>query len=202
MSHRIDIFRGDEITPWLPDLARLRIAVFRDWPYLYEGDLEYEKDYLAAYARSPGSVFVLAVDEGQVVGASSGVPLADETEAFRAPFTARGIDVAQVFYFGESVLLPPYRGRGIGHAFFDGREAQARALGLRHTAFCAVERTRDDSRLPAGYRPNDGFWARRGYVRQPEMRMRLRWREIGRGDIEHSLTFWLRDGGMQYGSAP
>jgi hypothetical protein len=25
----------------------LRIAVFRDWPYLYDGSLEYEREYLA-----------------------------------------------------------------------------------------------------------------------------------------------------------
>ena len=44
-------------------------------------------------------------------------------------FVARGIEVARLFYFGESVLLPEYRGQGVGHAFFDHREAQARGVG-------------------------------------------------------------------------
>lgn len=193
MTLRIEICRGAEVAPWLDDVARLRIAVFRDWPYLYEGSHDYEKDYLATYSQSPGSVFVLAIDGDRVVGASTGLPLADETAAFRAPFAAQGIDEADVFYFGESVLLPDYRGCGIGHAFFDGREAQARALGFRYTAFCAVDRDAGDPRKPASYRANDAFWAKRGYARQPGMAMRLSWDEIDRGEVGHALTFWLRD---------
>ena len=64
---------GAAIEPWLDDVARLRIAVFRDWPYLYEGDAAYERDYLAAYARSADSVFVLAIGDyvtPQILGGS------------------------------------------------------------------------------------------------------------------------------------
>ncbi|TWI03423.1 acetyltransferase (GNAT) family protein [Luteimonas cucumeris] len=189
----IACFRGAGIARHLDDVARLRIAVFRDWPYLYDGDLSYERDYLAAYAASPDSVFVLAFDGDEVVGASTGLPLADDTPAFQTPFVARGIPVAEVFYCGESVLLPAYRGRGIGNAFFDQREAHARSLGrFRWTAFCAVDRAAGDPRRPTHHRDNETFWVRRGYAKQPGMAMHLDWKEIGVGDVEHSLTFSLR----------
>ena len=192
-AHTIGLFRGPEITPWLDDVARLRVAVFRDWPYLYEGDLAYERDYLAAYAASSESLFVLAMENAQVVGASTGLPLVDDTEAFRQPFLDSAFDPEDVFYFGESVLLPAYRGRGIGHAFFDHREAHARALGrFAWTAFCAVDRADDDPRRPADHRGNEVFWGKRGYERLPGMTMRLPWDEIGRGETDHALTFWLR----------
>ena len=42
---------GEEMKAVLPDLARLRIIVFRDWPYLYDGTLEYEQEYLAVRNR-------------------------------------------------------------------------------------------------------------------------------------------------------
>ena len=184
---------GAALLPHLDEVAKLRIAVFRDWPYLYDGDVGYEREYLAAYAQSPNSVVVLARAGDKVVGASTGIPLAEDSAEFQAPFLERGIEVAKVFYCGESVLLPAYRRRGIGHAFFDAREAHARALGgFEWTAFAAVDREDDDVRKPSGHRGNEAFWGKRGYVRQPGMTMRLHWNELDHGGVGHPLTFWLR----------
>ncbi|HRN62310.1 MAG TPA: GNAT family N-acetyltransferase [Luteimonas sp.] len=190
---RIETVRGGEARRHLPDVAALRIAVFRDWPYLYAGDMDYEQGYLSAYAGSPRSVFVLAFDGDWVVGASTGIPLADDAPAFREPFLARGMDVDAMFYFGESVLLPDYRGRGIGHAFFDAREAHARTLeGFGWTGFAAVDRGDGDPRRPPVRRGNEAFWTKRGYVRQAELTMQLDWDELGVGECAHALTFWTR----------
>ena len=52
-------------------------------------------------------------------------------------FVQGGYDLGSICYFGESILLPQYRGRGIGKEFFRRREAHARKLGTRITAFCA-----------------------------------------------------------------
>ena len=94
--HSILVLRGAAVTPYLDDVAGLRIAVFADWPYLYRGDPGYERDYLAAYAVSPDSVFVLALEGSRVVGASTGLPLADDAPAFSEPFRAAGIAPQQV----------------------------------------------------------------------------------------------------------
>lgn len=192
---RVAVFRGEQVVAHLADVARLRIAVFRDFPYLYDGNEDYERHYLKAYAESSDSIFVLAFDGGEVIGASTGIPLAQDGEAFQVPFRERGMAIAEVFYCGESVLLPRYRGLGLGHRFFDEREAHARALGgYTTTAFCAVDRAPDDARRPPDYRPNDDFWRKRGYVRQDGMCMRLAWRELGAADeSEKTLTFWLRE---------
>lgn len=184
---------GSDARRHLDDVAALRIAVFRDWPYLYAGDMDYERDYLAAYAASPRSVFVLAFDGDAVVGASTGLPLVDDAPAFRAPFAGGGPDPAQVFYFGESVLLPAYRGQGAGHAFFDHREAHARGLGgFAWTAFAAIDRDPRDPRRPVDHRGHEALWRSRGYTRQPGLSMRLDWGEPGVGSCSHVLTFWIR----------
>ena len=187
------VLSGAEIAPYLDDVARLRMRVFRTWPYLYDGDMDYERHYLATYGRSPDSVFVLAVAGDTVVGASTGIPMTHETPEFQAPFRDGGIDPDLVFYCGESVLLPEWRGRGIGHAFFDRRESHARALGrFDWTAFCAVERDADDPRRPAQHRGNEAFWRGRGYEPQPGMTVALDWDEVGVGTTAHALTVWLR----------
>ncbi len=189
----LESLSGAALLPHLDAVAALRISVFRDWPYLYAGDIGYEREYLATYAQSPNSVTMLARDGDAVVGASTGIPLAEDSAEFQAPFRARDIGIAKVFYCGESVLLPAYRRRGIGHAFFDAREAHARRLGgFEWTAFAAVDRDHADPRRPAGHRGNEAFWSKRGYARQPGMTMRLHWNEVGIGEAEHPLTFWLR----------
>nr|CAD6427547.1 N-acetyltransferase [Rhizobium sp. Q54] len=194
MTLDIKTFSGADAAACFADVARLRIAVFRDFPYLYDGDLAYEERYLSTYGRSQGSIFVLAIDDGVVVGASTGTPMATETDEVKAPFHAAGRDPADHFYFGESVLLPAYRGRGIGVSFFAEREAQARRLGLRYAAFCAVERPLDHPRRPADYVPLDAFWEKRGYRHHPELRTTFAWRDLDEAaESEKPLSFWIKD---------
>jgi GNAT superfamily N-acetyltransferase len=196
MSKPIHIKRvtGADLDDHIGELARLRIQVFRDYPYLYDGDLDYEAHYLRTYSQARGSVIVLALDVARVVGAATAVPLREETEAVQAPFIEQGYDPADVFYLGESVLLPEYRGQGIGVRFFEEREAHARALGpLRWFAFCAVERPAEDQRRPPNYRPLDRFWRNRGYRRHPVLRTAFSWKEIGESaESLKPMVFWLK----------
>lgn len=193
-SLSLETLRGAAILPHLASLAALRISVFRDWPYLYEGDAEYERRYVETYAASERAAIVVARDDGAIVGASTCLPLVDEDEAMQAPFRAAGTAPATVFYFGESVLLPAYRGRGVGVGFFAAREAHARAVSdSAWTAFCAVIRDPADPRRPADAAPLDQFWRRRGYEPKSGLVCRMRWREIGgEGEAENRLQVWLK----------
>ena len=184
---------GDAVHDRLDALADLRIRVFRDFPYLYDGDVDYEREYLEKYAASARSVFVLALDGDRVVGAATGLPLVDADPAFRAPFETAGMTVDDVFYFGESVLDPAYRGQGIGHRFFDGRERFAAEQGYTTTAFCAVVRPDDHPLRPSGYRPLASFWRARGYAPAQGMQTMYRWRDLGeKHETEKLMQFWLR----------
>ena len=221
---------GDELRAALPALARLRITVFRAFPYLYEGDAAYEERYLATFAAAPGAVIVgafaradavppggatdvpgasadapgaalnvpgaaMGVPGGgmRMVGAATACPLARAEPAFAAPFAAAGHDPSDWYYFGESVLEPAHRGRGIGVAFFAAREAAARERGFARTTFCAVERAPDDPRRPPGYVPLDAFWRCRGYA-PLDLTTRYAWRDAGEaGESEKTMRFWGRE---------
>ncbi|MGL3608201.1 GNAT family N-acetyltransferase [Rhizobium sp. G187] len=194
MTLTIQSFSGSDAVPFFDDLARLRATVFRDFPYLYEANPAYEQTYLATYAKSEGSVFVIARDGETVVGVATGTPMAGETDEVKAPFLASGRDPADYFYFGESVLLSAYRGQGIGVKFFEGREAQARKLGLNYATFCAVERPDTHPRRPADYVPLNAFWAKRGYTHHPELATTFSWRDLDDvSDSPKPLSFWIRD---------
>lgn len=173
------------------DLARLRIEVFRDFPYLYEGDVDYERRYLATYMASPGAVIVGAFDGTELVGAATASPLADHFGEFAQPFAARGLDPAEFFYFGESVLRKRYRGRGVGVRFFKEREKAAREAGFARCVFCAVVRPADHPARPADYTPLDAFWAKRGYGRIEGLVTGFSWRDVGEAEeTVKPMEFW------------
>lgn len=189
----IRILTGEALRDALDDLARLRISVFRDWPYLYEGSMDYEAKYLQRYADTDGAVIVGAYDGETLVGAATGEPLGDEFEAFQAPLKERGYDPAKIFYLAESVLDPAYRGQGVGHRFFDEREAHARRLGLDQATFCGVIRPDDHPKRPADYRPLDPFWRKRGYEKLDGVIVNFPWQDIGDADeTEKPMQVWHR----------
>ncbi len=190
---RTELLRGSEIEAQLDALAALRIEVFREWPYLYQGSAEYEKKYLATYLRCPRSLAILIWDGAQCVGASTALPLADAESAAQAPFAEQGYAVEPIDYFGESVILRSHRGRGLGVRFFELREAHAREQGLSICAFCAVDRPADHPARPPDYVPNDAFWMRRGYRKAPHIRASYSWPDIGeREPTEKTMTFWMK----------
>lgn len=191
---RIERLSGKSIERYLPELARLRITVFREFPYLYDGSQEYEEKYLATYVDVPDSVMVLVWSDATVVGASSGLPMAVETPETIQPFLDHGYDPERIFYYGESVLLPEYRGRGLGKRFFEEREAHARALKrFELLCFCAVERPLNHPRRPADYVPLDAFWNRRGFVKHPELHTTFTWQDLDEpAESPKPMVFWLK----------
>jgi GNAT superfamily N-acetyltransferase len=185
---------GDDILTVLPDLARLRIAVFRDWPYLYDGTLEYEEEYLDKLAKAKGAVCVIARDGDLIVGASTGAPMIEHADEFGDPFTKAGYDISKIFYCGESVLLKSHRGHGLGHTFFEKREEQAHKLGgFTHSTFCRVVRPDDHPLKPADYIPLDKFWTKRGYAPVEGLTATYSWKDIDQKDeTVHHMQFWMK----------
>jgi len=194
MTLRVEALTGTALEAALDDVARIRIAVFRDWPYLYDGDQTYERRYLQTYRDSPGAILAGAFDGARLVGAATGTPMEDHAGDFAAPFYATGIELSDIFYCAESVLLSDYRGHGAGHRFFDIREGHARTLSRRYVAFCAVIRADDHPARPPAYRPLDAFWRSRGYAPLPGVVAEFRWKDIDEAaETAKPLQFWMKE---------
>lgn len=184
---------GAALDEALDDVAQLRITVFRDWPYLYDGDLDYERGYMSSYRGNDRAIVVGAFDDGRLIGAATGTPMEDHASDFGAAFDGTGEDLSRIFYCAESVLLPDYRGHGIGHRFFDFREAHARKLGKAKSAFCGVLRPADHPARPETYRPLDAFWRKRGYHPLAGAVAQFKWKDVGdEAETPKPLQFWIR----------
>ena len=181
-------------TAALDELARLRIVVFREWPYLYDGTLDYERSYLAHFVEDERAILVVARSGGKVIGAATASPMSSQDEAFIEPARSLGLDIDKLCYFGESVLLPEFRGCGIGHAFFDHRERQALELGASAACFFAVERPAAHPLRPDGARDLSAFWRKRGFRPVDGAVGHYHWKDLDQPtESRHAMRFWLRD---------
>jgi GNAT superfamily N-acetyltransferase len=198
MTVTISPLTGPALGQALDDLARLRITVFRAYPYLYDGTLDYEATYLREFAKAKYGIIVAAKDGDSIIGCATGCALASQHAPLQRPFRNQGYDIDRIFYCGEfycgeSVLLPEYRGRGIGHAFFDHREAQARRCGYTLSTFCGVVRPDDHPLSPAGYSPLDAFWRKRGYRKAAGLTTTFGWKDVGEpAETDKPMQFWVK----------
>lgn len=196
---KVETFKGKEVQKYIPEIVKLRIEVFAEWPYLYEGNPLNEEKYLKKFAKKftlcDESVMVVAFDGDKVVGVSSGLPLENEDIAVTKPFKESGKNIKDYFYFSESVLKKAYRGRGLGHKFFDEREKHVKGLGrFKKICFCAVIRDENDPRKPGGYFQLDNFWKKRGYEKKRELIAYFSWKEHGDDkETEKPLCCWTKE---------
>jgi GNAT superfamily N-acetyltransferase len=191
---KIRRFSGADLNKYIDNIAQLRIEVFKDFPYLYDGTMDYERNYLQTYIRCPEAVVVVAFADDEVVGASTAIPMQFEEPGFQQPFIEHGYDPRRIFYCAESVLRRDFRGHGLGVKFFEEREAHARSLrSFDYFCFCAVVRPENHQLRPAAYEPLDRFWQKRGYRKHPELGAYYSWKDIDQPDsTSKRLEFWLK----------
>jgi GNAT superfamily N-acetyltransferase len=188
-------FTGSGLKLYLHSVAKLRMEVFREYPYFEEPDPDRETQYLRKLSSSKESIGVLIFDNTTLVGASLGHPLSIEEASLHRPFKERQLNVESYFFFGDSALLRAYRGRGIGHHFFDAREAQvAHHKKFKHICFCVPDCPENDPQKPKDYIPLHDFWRKRGYVQHPDMKCTLSWKGIGEAhSTEKQMNYWIKD---------
>lgn len=194
LSIKYQSLRGAEMESQLEAMGQLRISVFKDWPYLYEGSLQYERRYLKKYMISQKSLAYLAFDRDQLIGATTAIVLSDEDQSIQKPLAEIHLLPSETVYFGESILLSDYRGIGIGKRFMSERLRFAESLpGIKHAAFCSVIRSEDDPRRPLNYKPLDEFWKKQGFQPISGVTAEMSWCEVGDlAETKKQLQFWVK----------
>jgi len=185
---------GSEARKYVKELGLLRLKVFFDYPYLYEGSLDYEIQYLETYFKAKHSIVVLLKEDNKIIGATTGIWASEEEASFREPFRKHGLNPDDVFYFGESVLLPEYRGKGYGKIFFEEREEFARSLSfIKYLSFCGVVR-KDHPLEPNGYKPLDTFWQAQGFKKADGLVTEYHWKDRGdEKETNKQMQYWIKE---------
>lgn len=194
-SAKIKLLRGREIIPYIHKIAQLRIAIFREYPYLYEGDMSYEERYLLMYSRTEGAILVIAEDNDEVVGAITGLPLTESMKEIKSLFIEKNIPAGGIFYLGEIIFLPEYRSKNIGYMMYQQFEKAVKEMEFyEKIALCEVVRTENNLTKPLDYKSLNSFWHRQGYVKNPDLVVDFSWKEIGAvEETKHPMVFWIKN---------
>ncbi len=188
------LLTGSAVENCLEELATLRINIFHEYPYLYDGCREDELKYLRLYMGTPEAFVLSATDSGAMIGAATGIPLRYEQETMINPFAGTSYRVDELFYIGEVLFYPLYRDRGLGIRLLGRIEEYVRNLGNYRYLTCAtVERPENHEQRPESYVPIDRFLGRTGFIKLPGITTSFAWKEIDGSNREHPMQFWVKD---------
>jgi GNAT superfamily N-acetyltransferase len=188
------LLTGAAISDAVDDLATLRLEIFPEFPYLYQGRREDELAYLGSYAEAPDACVILARDGLAVIGAATGMPLVHEDVQMRDAFERTTFPLNEVYYVGELLFRPAYRNCGLGLKLLDQLESHIRSLGRYRRLTCAtVERPDNHPLRPRDYTPITRFLVRTGFVRLSGVTTSFMWRETDGVKRDHPMQFWSKE---------
>jgi GNAT superfamily N-acetyltransferase len=187
----LERLQGPKIGAVIEALGRFRITIFREYPYLYDGSMEYEREYLSRYAASTSSVVLFSRDAHGLVAAATGIALAEETSCFIQPFCA---DPSEYFYIGEVMVRADCRRQGWGSRLLAAMLDAARAQGFAKACLYTVRRDPGHPAKPSGYWSADALWERFGFAKVPGCETPCPWKEIGEAEeTEKPMEVWTLD---------
>ena len=197
--YRYEAVLGTRIAEILDDVASLRIELFRQYPYLYDGNLEYERNYLKGLSENDKSFVVAAYMDDQVVGAATALPLSSNAEILdgvRERFFRAGFDPQACYYYSEILVRPSQRRRGISKEFYRRRREMALQLGYSTVCFSALNTEEIDSPAPPDYFDPSEMWRGMGFIQHRDIYVDYEWPTLRPDgttlDMTHRLYFWTR----------
>lgn len=186
-------FTDEKMREFLPSFTRLRIEIFSDYPYLYDGDEISERKYLEKFNEMENALALGVFDQSELVGEATAYPLIYEHESLSKSFLDHDRSLEDYFCIGEIILKKDYRSQGLGGRLCEKLEAFARSKGFQSLCFFEIDRGPDDPKRPEGYRKLDTYWGGHGYQKHPELNGLVPYKE--KGESEESpkkMVFWIK----------
>src|SRR3990167_4137978 len=102
MGVTVEIYVGKDSADYIEAVSRLRIQIFKEYPYLYEGELDYERRYMQGYTSDDKAMIAIARVDGILAGVSTGIPLVSDSEIVsdaKKVFSQENIDIGDFYYY-------------------------------------------------------------------------------------------------------
>lgn len=185
---------GVEAQERLETIARLRLSIFREFPYLYDGKMEDELAYLKQYADNNEAAVIITLAGEEIAGAATGLPLSCESAEMTAPFAATPYPVESIYYIGEMLFYPPYRNRGLGTECLSLMDQYVRSSGKYRYLTCAtIIRPADHPLRPDDYLPIERFLERNMFLKLQGVATSFAWKELDGVRRDHDMQFWIKE---------
>jgi GNAT superfamily N-acetyltransferase len=194
MSPNISLrtFTGVAIGETIDQVAKLRIEIFAEYPFLYAGDIEYEKKYLKKFVTMQDGIIIWVYDHHTLIGVATGFPMSDDP--LQIVLKDHGLDPKEYFCFGESILRKSYRNAGIGSVFMQLREAHAREHHrYKYLCFYTIDQDPHDPKRPKDYKSLHAFWNKRGFKERRDLQGSISFQQIGQDhETPQRMIFWIK----------
>lgn len=192
---------GQQITLFIRDIGQAIRDVYKEWPYLYEGTVEEQEEYVQKrYIDRPDSVVCAAFDQKQLIGLAMGVPLCDAPAHYLTPFISdnlcMGMPLKDIFYWGELIVRPECRQKGIAKQLCNQLENHIITKGYKAIAFCTVERPTDfhlNNLKPENHFSPDSRWGDFGFTKHEDLTFKGEWRLVEESEeSKHHMVYWFK----------
>lgn len=189
------VLKGKELLSNIPELTKLRLTIYREYPYLYEGDPLFEESYVSLFANSSDALLIVAKVGNRIVGALSGLPLDSAQKEIQDVFLASKMKLKECYALCDVVVLKEYRNRRVATILYEEFANQLRKMKrYKKVVLWQIVRAQDDPKRPNDYFSPDNFFGKQGFKKHPEYTCVLRWKEISeKEERAHRFEFWLKD---------
>lgn len=197
-EYSFKLFTGKDVQAIVPFIAQQRVSEFREYPYLYEGNIAEDTEHCQWFAQLPHSAVAVAYLAGKPVGFISSTSFADFDVHFKgsiALFENNGLDPHNFIYIPEAIIMPEHRGKSLTEKLHALIEKHAKSLGYK--GICFAEESHDKHPLkPATYKGLEGLFLRAGYTKT-QMIIKFPWLTIqpdgSLKDEDHELCYWIKN---------
>lgn len=192
MKISFEVLKDAQIRSIEDSFADLRMTIFREYPYLYEGDLATEKQYFELFGDK--TICMIAKDGPAIVGVIIGTPLQEIFKPLLKPLIEADINVEKMFYLADLLVLKSYRGKRIGHTLYELFEKEVQKTGkFSHILIREIFKSPGDPKKPFDYYSLDLFWDKRGFKKMEGISQQDKWKAIGDEEISlHTMIYQVK----------